>query len=118
MALIMTLVENDRSDTIKYGNNNISFIGTTCVIVIHRIYNYVALLTALDIISSSSEQSFVRLSSEATPVPSLSSNIYRLSSDCGLACLEHDPIALVASLETISSLSSLYLSPVLKFLFS
>ena len=60
----------------------------------------------------------VRISSELAPVPSLLSNIYRLSRDCGFICLKHIPISLVAGLKTISPLSSSSLSPVLKFLFS
>ena len=81
-------------------------------------YNSVALVTALDTISSSSGHSFVRLSSELAPVPSLLSNIYRLSSDCDFVCLRHVSITLVAGLKTISPLSSYSLSPILKFLFS
>ena len=64
-------VEIDHSDTIRYGNNNISFIITYDVIVMHLTYNFVDLVTALDTISSSSEQSFVRLSSELAPISSL-----------------------------------------------
>mmetsp|Transcript_44609 Transcript_44609/g.48271 ORF Transcript_44609/g.48271 Transcript_44609/m.48271 type:complete len:326 (+) Transcript_44609:758-1735(+) len=109
-------VENDCSGTLSYGNNNISFIDIYGAIVVHLAYNSVAIVATLDTISSSSERSFVRLSSELAPVPSLSSNIFPLSSDCGLVRLEHVPIALVASPETICSLSSPYLSPVLKSL--
>merc|ERR1712238_521882 len=87
------------------------------------IYNYVTLVMAFDTISSSSGHSYVRLSSEIKPMPSFSSSISRLSSDlfrpssdCGIVRLEHFPVALVAILETIPSLSSPYLSPVLKSL--
>ena len=48
----------------------------------------------------------------------LSSDRFHLSSDCGIVRLEYIPIALVARLETISPLSSPYLSPVLKSLCS
>ena len=48
----------------------------------------------------------------------LSSNMFRLSRNSGLVCLEHVPIALVASIGTISYLSSPYLCPVSKSLFS
>ena len=116
-------VENDCSGTICYGNNNICLIDIYGVIVVHLAYNSVALVATLETISSSCGRGFVRLSSEIAPVSSFSSNILRLSSDlfclssdCGLVRLEHVPIALVASLETISSLSSPYLSPVLKSL--
>jgi len=78
-------------------------------------------VVTLDTISSSSGRRFVRLSSEIKPMPSFSSNIpclssdlFCLSSDCGIVRLEHVPVALVASLETIPSLSSPYLSPVSK----
>merc|ERR1712194_94163 len=61
------------------------------------------------------------LSSELASIPPFSSNIvclssdrFHLSSDCGIVHLEHVPVALVASLETIPSLSSPYLSPVSK----
>ena len=47
-------VENDRSGTIPYGNNNINFIDIYGVIVVNLTYNSVALVTALDAISSSS----------------------------------------------------------------
>ena len=82
------------------------------------IYNLVALLTALDSISSSSGRSFVRLSSELAPIPSPSSNILCLASDCGRVHLKQFPIALVASPKTMHSLSSPYLCPVSKFLCS
>ena len=118
-------VENDRSDTMRYGNNNISFIDIYCLIMVHLAYNSVALVTTLETISSSYGRDCVRLSSEITPVPSFSSTIFRLlsglfhlSSDCGLVHLEHVTIVLVASPETISSLSSPSLSPVSSFLCS
>ena len=89
------------------------------------IYNSVAPVTALDSISSSSGHSFVCLSSKLAPMSSfssdsscLSSDILRLSSDCSLVCLEHVPIAPVASEKIISSLLSPYISPVSKFLCS
>ena len=84
----------------------------------HIIYNSVAHMTVLDTISSSSGRSYVCLSSELAPVSSLSSDIFRLSSDCGIARLKHFPVALVARMETIPSLSSPYLSPNLKSLCS
>ena len=71
-------------------------------------------------ISSSNERNFVRLSSEIVPtsfssnVSCLSSDLFRLSSDCGIVCLKYVPVALLASLETIPSLSSPYLSRVSK----
>ena len=111
-------VENDRSDTIRYGNNNISFTNIYDVIVMLIIYNSVALVTDLDTISSSSGRSYVCLSSELAPVSSFSSDIFLLSSDCCLDCVEHIPIVLVAIEETISSLSSHSLSSVLKGLCS
>ena len=118
-------VEYDCSSTARYRNNNISSIDTNGIIVMHFIYTYVALVMALNAISSSSGRGFVRLSSEIKPMPPFSSNISRLSSDlfclssdCGIVCLKHIPVALVASLETISSLSSSYFSPFSKFLCS
>jgi len=118
-------VENDRSGTIKYGNNNISFIDVYGVSVVNIAYDSVTLET----ISTSCERGCVRLSSELASMPRFSSNIVRLSSgltsdrfhlssDCGIVRLEYIPIALVARLETISSLSSPYLSPDLKSLCS
>ena len=111
-------VENDYSSTVQYGNNNITFIDIYGVIMVYLAYNYVALVTTFDAISSSSGCSFLRLSSELTPVSFLSSNIFCISSDCGLVCLRYVSVALVASLETTSSLSSPYLSPVPSFLCS
>ena len=111
-------VENDCTGTVQYGETNISFIDICGVIVVHLAYNSVALVTTLETISSSSGQSFIRLSSELAPIPSLSSNIFRLSSDCDLVCLEYVPVAPVASLKIISSLSSPYLSPAPRFLCS
>ena len=111
-------VENDFPSTIQYGNNNISSIDTNGVIVMHLIYNSVALVTALDMISPSSGRSFVRLSSEPAPILSLSSKILRLASHCGCVCLEHVPIALLACSEIIPPLSSPSLSPVSSFLCS
>ena len=118
-------VENDCSRTARYGNNNISSSDTNVTIVMHFIYNSVVPVTALDSIPSSSRRSFVCLSSELAPMSSfssdrscLSSDFCRLLSDCSLVRLEHVPIALVASEQTISSLSSSYFSPVSKFLFT
>jgi len=111
-------VENDCSGSVSYGNNNISFVDIYGAIVVHLAYNSVAIVATLDTISSSSERSFVRLSSEIAPVPSLSSNIFRLSSDCGCVRLEHVPIALLARSEIIPPLSSPSLSPVSSFLCS
>ena len=111
-------VENGCSSPARYRNNDISSIDTNGITVMHFIYNYVAFVLTLDTISSSSGHSFVRLSSELAPILSLSSNLFRLSSDCGIVCLEHVPVALVVSLETIPSLSSPYLSPVSKSLCS
>ena len=89
------------------------------------IYNSVTLVTALDTISSSSGHSHVCLPSELAPVSSFSSDIscpssdfFLLSSECSLVRLEHNPFSLVASEETISSLSSHSLSPVLRVLCS
>ena len=48
--------------------------------------------------------------SKLAPVPSLSSNILHLLSDCDLVHLVYVPVALVASLDIISSLSRPYLS--------
>ena len=84
----------------------------------HLIYNSVALVTALDMISPSSGRSFVRLSSELAPILSLSSKILRLASHCGCVRLEHVPIALLARSEIIPPLSSPSLSPVSSFLCS
>ena len=106
--------------TIQYGNNNIKCIDIYGVIVVNIAYDSVPFVTILDTISSSSGRSFVRLSSKIAPtpfwsnIPCLSSNLFCLSSDCGIVCLEHFHVALVASLETIHSLSSPYLSPVSK----
>ena len=47
-------VGNDCSSTVRYGNNNISFINIYSLIVVNLAYNSVALVTALDTISSSS----------------------------------------------------------------
>ena len=110
-------VENDCSGIVRYGNNNISFINIYDVIVMYFTYNSIDLVTALDTISSPSGRSFVCLSSELAPIKSLSSNIYRLSRDCGLVHLDHVPIALEASLEITSPLSSYSLSPGSRFLF-
>jgi len=118
-------VENDRSGTIRYGNNNISFTNIYDAIVMHIIYNSVAHVTVLDTISSSSGRSYVCLSSELASMPPFSSNIVRLSSDrfhlssdCGTVHLEYFPVALVERMETIPSLASPYLSPDLKSLCS
>ena len=51
-------VENDCSSTVQYGINNISFIDTNGVIMMHLIYSYVALVKSLDTISSSSGRFF------------------------------------------------------------
>ena len=71
-------VENDCLSPARYGNNDISSIDTNGIIVMHLLYSFVALVTALDNISSSNGRSFVRLPSALAPVPSLSSNIYCL----------------------------------------
>ena len=107
----ISVVENDYSSTAQYINNNISFIDTDGVIGMHLIYNFVAFLIALDTIYSSIGRSFICLSSKHAPVLSLSSNIFHhLSSDCGRVHLGHVSVALVASLETISSLSHILIS--------
>ena len=114
----MSGVENNCSSTERYGNNNISSIDIYGVTLVYLLYNSTALVATLDTITSSGGRSFVLLSIELAPIPSLSSNIFSLSSDCCIVCLKHVPVALVASVGTISSLSSPYLSPVPKFLFS
>ena len=108
--------------TFRYGNNNINCIDIYGVIVVNIAYDSVPLVAILDTISSSSGPRISCLSSKITPtsfssnISRLSSDLFRLSSDCGIVCLEHFPFALVAILETIPSLSSPYLSPVLKSL--
>ena len=117
-------VENECSGTMRYGKINISYIDIYGVIVVNLAYDSVALVATLETISSLCERGFVRLSSDIKPMPSFLSNISHLSSDllcmssdCGIVYLKHVPVALVvASLETISSLSSPYLSPVSKFI--
>jgi len=101
----ISVVENDCSSTVRYRNNNIGSIDIYGVIVVNLAYNFVALVATLNTIYSSNGRSFVRLSSELAPVPSLSSDMFHLSSDCGLVCPEHVSVALVVSLETIFSLS-------------
>ena len=107
-----------RASTHNHRNTNISSIDIYGVIMVHLAYNYVKLVATLDIISSTRGRSFVPLPSELAPVLSLSSNISRLSSNCGLVHLKQFPVALETSLETISSVSSPYLSLVSKFLCS
>jgi len=108
--------------TIRYGNNNINCIDIYGEIVVNIAYDSVPFVATLDTISSSSKGSCVRLSSEIAPTPfssnisRLSSDLFHLSSDFGIVHHEHYPVALVASLETIPSLSSPDLSPVLKSL--
>ena len=100
------------------------FIDIYGVIMVNITYNSVPLVTILDTISSSSGRSFVRLSSEIAPIPfssnisRLSTDLFRLSSDCVVVRLKHFPVALLASLETIPFLSSPYLRPVSKTLCS
>ena len=106
-------VENGCSGTIRYRNNDISFINIYCVSVVNLAYNFVALVVTLESISSSCEQGCVCLSSELASMPPFSNNIvclssdcFHLSSDCGIVPLKYIPIALVASLETIYPLST------------
>ena len=109
-------VKNGCSGTIRYGNNDISFINIYGVSVVNLAYDFVALVVTLESISSSCEQGCLRLSSDIALILSFSSKILRLISHCGCVCLEHVPIALLARLETIYPLSSPSLSPILSIL--
>ena len=67
----MSGVENDCSGIVRYGNNNNNFIDIYGVLVVYLAYNSVTIVATLETISSLSGQSFIHLSSELAPVPSL-----------------------------------------------